>query len=131
VEAFNCEQNIGRIEDCSIFTEPAQMSQVEKEFTTTAVVQNDVEFFRILESKLQLNDKRVRNTFQNSPFRLRPLHLIPLSNLIFFQNFHGKQRLCFLMPHEHYFAVGTCPKDFEGRKVVHRGMIIYLLNQVF
>lgn len=107
------------------------MCQVEKEFTSTAVVENNVEFFRILESKLQFNDKRVRNTLQYSPFRLRPLHLVPLSNLILFQHFHGKKGLSFLMPHEHYLAVGASPKDFEGRKVFHRGMIIFLLNEVF
>ena len=90
VETFNRKQYVCRIKDSSLFSEPSQVRQVEKEFSSTAVIKHKVEFFRILKRKLQLDYERVRNSFQHPPLRLRSLHLVPLPDLVFFQHFHGK-----------------------------------------
>jgi len=61
MKSFQSKQNVGCVEFSRLLFEPTNLTDVEKKFSTWAIVQDKKEFLVILESVIHFNDERMGN----------------------------------------------------------------------
>ena len=63
MELLQCQENVGCVEPGRVLLKPADLAEVEEEFTTWAVLETEEEFVLRLEGIVHLDDERVVDTF--------------------------------------------------------------------
>ena len=76
VEAFEGEEDLGRVEFATVLREPLLPPEMIEQLTTVQEVYDEVEFFACLEGVMKLHNKWIGYFFKNLPLGLRVLFLL-------------------------------------------------------
>ena len=84
MQVVESKQNITRVKPGSIFLKSSNLGQVEEEFSSGAVFQDEEQFAVVLEGIVHPDHKGVLDIFEDSPLSHGVLHLVALYNFCLF-----------------------------------------------
>lgn len=118
MEFLEAQKNVCRVKPCCVFFKSTNLSQIEEEFASWAVLKYKTEITMALKGEVHIDYKRVLNFFQNAPFSHGILNLMSLNDFGFFQNLKRIKLFGVLLFNQCDGAISPLPQDSDQLEVL-------------